>query len=267
MKQLIVNADDYGRTAAISKGIRYAHLNGLVTTTTTMLNFPTAQADLQIAMAECPNLGLGVHLTLTAGSPILPAAQIPTLVNAQGSFLKLAQLEETFPNVNPAELKAEWRAQIEKFLATGAVIDHFDSHHHTAYYTETSLATMLDLAAEYHVPIRRPRALSEVNDRLGFTERLLAKQPVACPDTFITSFYDEGVNLPNLLAIMNILPTGLTELMSHPGYVDEEILRDSAYNRKREEELALLTHPQARAALSSAGITLTTFRRALSVHT
>jgi chitin disaccharide deacetylase len=265
MKQLIVNADDYGRTPAISKGIRYAHHNGLVTTTTTMMNYATAQADLKIAQTECPNLGLGVHLTLTSGSPVLPAAQIPSLVNAQGDFLKLGQLEQVYADVNPTELKAEWRAQIEKFLATGTTIDHFDSHHHTAYYTDVSFGTLLDLAAEYGAPIRRPRALTEANDRLGFTERLLGQRPTRCPDHFITSFYDEGVTLPNLLHILQTLPEGLTELMSHPGYVDEEILSGSSYNSKREEELALLTNPEAKSALQSLGITLVTFRQALSV--
>ncbi len=263
MKQLIVNADDYGRTAAISKGIRHCHLHGLITTTTTMMNFPTAQDDLRIAQTECPNLGVGVHLTLTAGKPVLPPKQLPTLENTQGAFLKLNQLEEALPRANPNELKAEWRAQIEKFLATGATIDHFDSHHHTAYYTETSFGLLLDLAHEYNVPIRRPRALHEHNDRAPFTERLLSQKPTRCPETFITSFYDEGVTLSNFLDILNALPEGITEIMSHPGYVDEEILRDSSYNRKREAELAILTAPEARQLVERQGIQLRTFRSSL----
>lgn len=263
MKQLIVNADDYGRTTAISRGIRYVHNHGLVTTTTAMMNYGTAQADIRLAREECPNLGIGVHLTLTSGWPVLPASQISSLVNSQGAFLKLGELQATFVKVKAAELKAEWRAQIEKFLATGATIDHLDSHHHTSYFTETSLATMLDLAAEYGVPIRRPRALTEANDRLPFTERLMAERGTRCPDTLITSFYDEGVTAENLQSILGSLPDGLNELMSHPGYVDEEILQGSSYNRKREEELALLTDAQFKTKLTGAGVTLTTFRKAL----
>ena len=263
MKTLILNADDYGRTASISKGIRQAHLDGLVTTTTAMMNFPTVQDDLRTAMAECPKLGLGVHLTLTAGRPVLPASQLPTLTTPNGTFFRLNDLGNAYAQVNPIELKAEWRAQIEKLLATGATIDHLDSHHHTSYYTEAGFGIMLDLAAEYGAPLRRPRALANPdNDRLEFTERILRERSAWCPGNFVTDFYDEGATLDNLLKIFNSLPEGVTEIMSHPGYVDEEILRDSAYNTQRERELAILTDPQARAALEANGVKLATFRSA-----
>jgi hypothetical protein len=263
MKHLIVNADDYGRTAAISKGIRYAHRNGIVSTTTAMMNFPTTQDDLRLAMQDCPKLGLGVHLTLTAGSPVLPAAQVSTLVNARGQFLKLGQLDEAYPKFNPTELKAEWRAQIEKFLATGATLDHLDSHHHSSYFTEMGMGIMLDLANEYGVSIRRPRALDDTSDRLAFTEKVLAEKRTPCPDQSVGTFYDQGVTLANLLNILNTLPEGLTEMMSHPGYVDEEILRDSAYNRQREKELELLILPEVKQTLIANNIGLTTFKQAL----
>lgn len=257
MKHLIVNADDYGRTAAISTGIRHTHLNGIVSTTTAMLNFPTAQDDLRLALQDCPKLGLGVHLTFTAGRPVLPAAQVPTLVNAQGQFLK------RYPHVNPVELKAEWRAQIEKFLITHATLDHLDSHHHAAYSTEMSLSLMLDLANEYSVPIRRPPTLDNVNNRLAFTERLLAQKQTPCPAHTITAFYDQTATLKNLLHIITTLPDGIAEIMCHPGHMDEEILRDSAYNHQREVEIEVLTNVEARQALAANTISLTTFKRAL----
>ena len=78
MKRLIVNADDYGRTRGVSAGIREAHLHGIVTSTTAMMNFPGVQADLARACDDCPQLGLGVHLVLTAGRPLRPAENVPT---------------------------------------------------------------------------------------------------------------------------------------------------------------------------------------------
>ena len=263
MKQLIVNADDYGRTAAISTGIRHAHLNGIVSTTTAMLNFPTAQDDLRLAMQDCPKLGLGVHLTLTAGRPVLPAAQVPTLVNTQGQFLKRNPLGDAYPHVNPTELKAEWRAQIEKFLITNATLDHLDSHHHSSYFTEMSLGLMLDLANEYSLPIRRPPTLDNAPNRLAFTERLLTQKQTPCPAQAITAFYDQGATLKNLLNIFTTLPDGISEIMCHPGYLDAKILRDSAYNRQREVEIEVLTNVEARQALAANTISLTTFKRAL----
>ena len=60
---LIVNADDYGRTPEVSLGIRQAHLQGLVSTTTAMVNMPVALDQIRRAQDECPRLGLGVHET------------------------------------------------------------------------------------------------------------------------------------------------------------------------------------------------------------
>ncbi len=268
-KYFIVNADDYGRTVSVSSGIRHAHLQGIVTTTTAMMNMPAAVDDMRIAQAECPRLGLGVHLTLTAGRPVLPPAQAPTLVDSSGAFLKLDQLTAALPNVNPAELRAEWRAQIEKFLATGAALDHLDSHHHTSYFTETGFGIMLDLAHEYRSPIRRPRAKEE-NDasalsRAEFTDRLLREKQVRCADHFVTDFYDDGVTISNLLGILNTLPDGLTEIMSHPGYVDDELLRGSSYNRRREEEIEVLTSDEVKEAIRAKGIALRTFKEAFAI--
>ena len=129
-KQLIVNADDYGRTASVSAGIRQAHLRGIVTTTTAMMNMSSVGNDIRLALAECPRLGLGVHLVLTAGRPVLPSERVPSLAASDGSFYKLPQMIAILQKLNPAELRAEWRAQIEKFLRTGAMLDHLDSHHH-----------------------------------------------------------------------------------------------------------------------------------------
>ena len=154
--RLIVNADDYGHGAGVSAGIRAAHLNGIVSSTTAMMNQPDAGAELLRARAECPHLGLGVHLVLTMGAPLLPAAQVRSLLGYAGNFPKLAALQQHCAQIAPAELHAEWRAQIEAFLASGCAADHLDSHHHASYQHPLLLETMLQLAQEYHLPIRHP---------------------------------------------------------------------------------------------------------------
>ncbi len=148
MKNLIVNADDYGHTPGVARGIRQAHASGIVTSTTAMMNRPGVEKELQEAARACPDLGLGVHLVLTAGSPVLPPRQIPTLVDADGRFFRQGELEARLEAVNPEEARAEWRAQIEKFCAAlGHPPDHLDSHHHTSYWTPRLFAGMLELAA------------------------------------------------------------------------------------------------------------------------
>ena len=260
-KRLIVNADDYGRTASVSRGIRQAHLQGIVTTTTAMMNFPTAQDDLRVVMAECPQLGLGVHLVLTAGRPVLPPEQVRSLVTGHGGFPQLSRFEETASQMDPAELQAEWRAQIEKFLATGAALDHIDSHHHSSYFTETSMGVMLDLANEYHAPVRNPLSVTEDSGRIAnHARRLLAEKKTPCPTYFYTSFYDNGITLQNLLAILNSLSDGIAEIMCHPGFVDEDISNNSSYNWQREAEVKVLTAVEVKNAILEHKLELTTFR-------
>src|SRR5215208_1381480 len=113
MKQLIINSDDYGRTPEISRGIREAHLRGVVTSTTCMMNIPTTAADITVALQETPKLGMGVHLVLTMGKPILPPAAVSSITDKNGNFFKYDPLIEHLPSLNMAEIKAEWHSQIE----------------------------------------------------------------------------------------------------------------------------------------------------------
>jgi predicted glycoside hydrolase/deacetylase ChbG (UPF0249 family) len=154
--RLIVNADDYGRTSAVSAGIRAAHINGIVTSTTVMMNMSGIEIDLKAALHETPNLGLGVHLVLTADRPLMPAEKVSSLVNEKGQFFKEEEFLLRLKNIDIDQVKAEWMSQIEKFISiVGHSPDHLDSHHHVSYLTPELFRVMLELAQEFHcsVPI------------------------------------------------------------------------------------------------------------------
>src|SRR4051812_41005171 len=87
-KRLIVNADDYGNTPGLTRGILEAHHKGIVTSTSVMIVSAGVIGDLQQAASEAPNLGLGLHLTFSgAGNrPILPPQEVPSLVDNHGTF-------------------------------------------------------------------------------------------------------------------------------------------------------------------------------------
>ena len=87
-KRLIINSDDYGRTPEISRGIRESHLRGVVTSTTCMMNIPTTATDVALALAETPQLGMGVHLVLTMGRPIVRREGGSSLTDENGNFFK-----------------------------------------------------------------------------------------------------------------------------------------------------------------------------------
>jgi chitin disaccharide deacetylase len=269
MKRLIINSDDYGRTPEISRGIRESHLQGVVTSTTCMMNIPTTAHDVAIAVQETPRLGLGVHLVLTMGKPILPQESVPTIVDENGDQFKYDPFIQNLPHLNINEVKAEWRAQIEAFIrAAGRKPDHLDSHHHSSYFTPELFRGMLELAQEYNCPIRNPIAYggdptagmpSIAAPMSEHAPRLMKEFDARSTDTMFVNFYDEGATREELLEILSKVENGTAEIMCHPGYVDEAFARESVYNFQRERELKILTDPAINQAIESQGIELITF--------
>jgi predicted glycoside hydrolase/deacetylase ChbG (UPF0249 family) len=268
-KKLIINSDDYGRTPEISHGIREAHLKGVVSSTTCMMNIPTTANDVAIAVAETPKLGLGVHLVLTMGKPILPRSAVPSIVDENGNHFKYDPFIANIPNLNITEVKAEWRAQIEAFIkVAGRKPDHLDSHHHSSFFTPELFRARLEIANEYGCPIRNPIAYGE-NPTAGMPNvadpmkdhapQLMQEFNARTTDTIFVNFYDEGATHEVLLDIFTKVQDGSYEIMCHPGYVDDAFAKESSYNFQRARELEILTDPAIKQAIESHGIELTTF--------
>lgn len=265
MKRLIVNSDDYGRTPDISRGIREAHLHGVVTSTTCMMNIPTTASDIAIALKETPKLGMGVHLVLTMGRPIVrrEAGRSASITDEAGDFFKLDKFMERVANLNVDEAETEWRAQIEAFIkASGRNPTHLDSHHHSSYFRADLFRAMLELAKEFDCAIRFPFAndvQSELKETYKLVPDLIKEFNPRRPDLFVVNFYDEAATHEELLKVINNLPDGTSEVMCHPGYVDDAFVQESYYNKQRERELKILTDPSVREAIQENGIALITF--------
>lgn len=260
-KYLIVNADDYGHLAGVSLGIREAHLKGIVTSTSVMMNRPDAVEDIRIAQGECPNLGLGVHLVMTSGKPLLPADRVPSLVDPEGFFYRPAALTERKDEVDPTEVTAEWQAQVEAFkAAAGHSPDHLDSHHHISYFTPALFKLMLLLAKEEGCAIRVPYGVEETlfaeNEKV---EQLECFHP-RHPQVFCGDFYDEDATLEKLKDYISQIAEdsqhNTFELMCHPALVDAKLRRTSVYNDKRDDERHLLQSEEVRSLLDKNHIRL-----------
>jgi predicted glycoside hydrolase/deacetylase ChbG (UPF0249 family) len=264
-RQLIVNADDLGLSPGTNQGIFEAHQRGIVTSTTAMVNMPEAAAGIARLQAQAPEMGIGLHLVLTTGRPVLPPEQVPSLVQADGTFYYNGQQPlARAADYDPAEITAELRAQFDRFVTlAGRLPDHIDAHHHAAYHIPAAFSVLLELAEKHHLPIRRAATWLDHPDpeKAGpFDETLRAlyaagPQP-RWPDYFETRFYDEQATLENLIALLAALPAGTTELMCHPGYYDGFPMY---YAAQRDRELAVLTDPTIRAAVEAQGIRLITF--------
>jgi predicted glycoside hydrolase/deacetylase ChbG (UPF0249 family) len=271
MKKLIVNADDFGLTAEISRGIIEGHLDGIITSTTVMINFPAAAPGIRQAQAEAPDLGLGLHLNLVDGAPVLPPDRVPSLVDANGQFYPFSVWPGVFGQFVPAEIEAEMRAQFDRFVSiAGRAPDHLDSHYHATYLLPFALRTMLAMAAEHDLPLRNvgldliheratmliQQQMTALGADLEHTIRsILAAHPASqFPARLEIHFTGPQATLGDLLVILSMLPNGsVTELLAHPGHGGE--IPDA----RRENELAHLMHRATRELVDAEGIELVTF--------
>lgn len=256
---MIINADDFGLTPGVTRGILEAHINGIVTSTSAMMNSPHIAASLAAAAQDAPNFGMGVHLVLTWGKPVLAPEKVPTLVDDTGHFYRIFQLSGYAEDFDFNEVRNEWKAQIEAFIATGRRPDHLDSHHHSSYLNQALFTAMLELAREYDLPIRLPSKSESSSPEIESLMQILGHHPVRFPSSCITAFFDEAVSIANLTKIVSELPEGVSEMMCHPGYVDSELMEGSSYTSARETELRILTSKEIKAYIEESGVSLARF--------
>jgi predicted glycoside hydrolase/deacetylase ChbG (UPF0249 family) len=127
--QLIITADDYGMCESVNEGIEECLAAGALRSTCVMTNMPEYRAAAGLR-EQFPHASIGVHWTLTLGKPVLPATQVPDLVDHAGSFLRLPQLRpRLMRRAVPAEqLRAELTAQVERFREVCGAPDYWNTH-------------------------------------------------------------------------------------------------------------------------------------------
>jgi len=249
IRSIVVNADDLGRTVGINDGIFEAHRHGLVTSATLMVGFAAAR-DAAARLHRLPELGIGLHLTLSGARPTLPPERLPSLVDLEG---RLPRRPEGLAAVAPAEVLAEARRQLELFVElTGRLPTHLDSHHHS-HRQPVVLDAVVALAREHDLPVRR--SSEEIAARL-------AAEGIATSDHFVERFFGENATFEVLLELLRQLPPGTTEIMCHPGYPDDELRRESTYAEPRAREVEVLTDPRLLAAVRELGLRPVRFDRA-----
>jgi hopanoid biosynthesis associated protein HpnK len=130
--RLIVNADDFGLSHYVNDAVIRAHRDGILTSASVMVNEPACDEAVKLAK-ENPKLGVGLHITLLMGHSALPPGKIPGLVNNRGEFSDSpvsTGMKYFFNSGLREQLRAEIRAQFEKFRATGLPLDHVNGHLH-----------------------------------------------------------------------------------------------------------------------------------------
>ena len=277
---LIVNGDDFGLSPQVNAGILRAHRHGILTNTSLMVTAPAWREAVDLAR-EQPTLGVGLHLTLVQGRAVLPARNLPTITDSDGWFPNnptRAGLRYFFSPRARAEVRAECRAQLERFLATGLQLSHVDGHI-SLHMHPVVMDVVLELAAEYDVPAVRltredtaaglaldpSRALAKRWEGWVFAKlaarstSTLARAGVRHPDHLFGLHQSGHVNEAYLLGLLPRLRPGVTELYCHPAVLPcPEVERwTPAY--RRDLELAALISPAVAAAVRDRDIRLVSY--------
>ena len=283
MRRLIVNADDFGLTAGVNRGIVEAHNRGVVSSTTLMANGPAFE-DAVTAARSTPNLSVGCHVVLVDGTPVLPPDAVDTLrairsaePNHFYSSLSAFAARATLGGFDRDQLVAEVVAQIRKIQATGLRVTHLDTHKHAHVFPEI-LAALLRAARICGVrAIRNPivpvkaisarlfkdkrelwKRYSQVRVLHAFSGQFLQRTKRAgllTPDGVLGVIETgarfgsgEGSGRDSLLReTLAGLPEGTWELVCHPGYNDADLrAAGTRLLDSRDEERRLLTSPELR---------------------
>jgi len=242
--KLIINADDFGYSKGVNLGIIEAHRQGIVSSTTLMVNMPGSEHAFSL-IRDNPRLGVGIHLVLTCGSPL--CKDLSSLMDKDGIFHRMDAFEEL---IDVQEAAQEFKAQVEYFLDQGLRPTHIDSHHHVHRHPKL-LAVVLDLAKNYGLPLRL--GSKDIINEMGYPD-------VKTTDYFNEDFFGQGATLEHITEIINKSKIYQSaEIMCHPAFVDYAVLRGSSYNVKRAEELAILTDKRLKELIEGSTIKLATF--------
>ena len=262
-KTLIVNADDFGLCEEISTGIIKACTEGIVTSTSVVVNGSYFKQG--IALLKDSGIDVGMHFTFIGREKPVSGA-IDGLVDDQGLFLKGYKdvISRMISGMFDKDaLRRELFEQISILREAGIGISHIDSHQHL-HLLPNVRNIIIDLANQFKVKwIRVPRLNEFSIQRIGMNglAELLKFEMRRCnlsyTDRFI-GFEKRGhIDEHNLLTLLHDLKYGTTELMVHPGYNASE-----RYNWEYnwEDELKALTSEATKALIKKNGIALTSFK-------
>jgi hopanoid biosynthesis associated protein HpnK len=277
---IIVNADDFGRHELINQAVELGFRQGLIRSATLMVTGGAFAQAVGLAKAN-PGLGVGIHLTLVDGKPVLNPSQIPSIIDPDtgrfyadhGAFVK----HFLKGKVRISDVRHEWEAQMQRFLETGLFPTHADSHQHMHVLPGIIDVTM-DLCARYNVPAVRipsiPVALgqthfSNMKQQIGRTGlHVLAEVArrkahafhLVTSDAFEGIVAGEAVDTSRMRRILLGCHKGCTEIMLHPGMNDAILQADSHWDHGYEKELAAVTDPGICDLCRSLGIRIWNYR-------
>jgi len=281
MKELIINADDFGLSSGANRGIIKAWQEGILTSASLMVGGKAFSEAVALAWGN-PGLQVGLHLTLVQGRAVTEYEGLPSITDPQGNFTDdpvLAGMRYFFLKPLRSRLYREIEGQIIKFRDTGLPLTHIDGHLNIHMHP-----VVFDILLEL-MPRHGITSFRLSRERLGVDLRLAPRRHMGkAADAFIFSRLaarcrpglerlgitcaGEVKGLLNsgrmtegyLLDALDALQDGKTEIYFHPGCLPDDELRGRMPDYRHEEELAALTSPLVKEKVRGLGITLMNYR-------
>ena len=283
MKALIVTADDFGVSLPVNEAVEDAHKHGILSAASLMVGAP-ALGDAVERARRLPTLGVGIHITMVDGRPVLPPEQIPGLVGSDGRFFNDPVRLGTALYFSPSlrrQAEAEVRAQFDRFSATGLPMDHINGHQH--FHMHPVIARFIaEIAPRFGSPPVRipyePFAPSYRATRQNAGRRLWnaaffgaqsanlklrmrsAKLPV---NDIVFGLNDSGAMVEDsVLKFLDQLPDGVCELYCHPATKTWAGVDNLPAHYRCVEEYRALIAPAVISKLASLNVSPVSFRGA-----
>ena len=291
MRQLIVNADDFGLTVGVNRAIVETHNGGIVTSATLMANGAAFHDAVDRARAT-PTLSVGCHVALVDGAPVSDPDAVDTLLAIRsaepGKFhsrLSAVAVRAVSGGFDPDQLVEEITAQIRKVQSAGLPLTHLDTHKHTHVFPEI-LGALVRAARICGVPaIRNPFVIVPIaavtaaqlagKPRLwkrygqvrmlrsfaGQSREKVRRAGLATPDGLIGVVETGALDASLLRQALTNLPEGTWEMVCHPGYDDADLraVRTRLFE-SRDQERQLLMSDELRTFLDEQKIRLISYR-------
>ena len=230
-RRLIVNADDFGQSPGINRGIIACHRDGVVSSASLMVRWPAAAEASELAHQN-PAMSVGLHIDLCEWT------------EAEGEW---RPLYEVVPPHDEIKVREEVLRQFDVFQQLmGQPPTHVDSHQHV-HREGAAHHVAKEMASRLGVPLR------QFHPRIRYDGRFYGMGRHA-------QSYPDWISVSALIKIIETLPDGITELGCHPA-LDRDA--DGMYRDEREVEVATLCDPRIREALDANGVTLVSFRDAI----
>ena len=244
MGRLILNADDFGLTAGVNRAILELHRAGVLTSASLMARAAATDEAMELARAK-PSLGVGCHVVLVDGKPVLGAQNLPTLLDLRtgrfhptlGVFLKLLLTGR----IRSSEIEAETTAQINLLHAKGLRLTHIDTHKHAHMFPAVLRPVLRAARAAGIRAVRNPfepawsRRVTHGAPWIRHAEvrllrllepafrRIVAEEGFTTTDGAIGVLATGTIDSKVVSSLLQSLPAGTWELVTHPGYNDTDL--------------------------------------------